>query len=80
MLYEKGRKETGAYIKSRSYSLNCLIFKKTNLFIWLFLVLAAAHGIFDLHCVIQDLQWQHVGFSSVTKDQTLTPCMGSMES
>ena len=48
------------------------------LFIWLCLVLLATHGIFDVACR-KFLVW-HMGSSSLTKDQTWTPCIGNSES
>ena len=57
------------------------------LFIWLYQVLVPAMGIFDLHCSMQGLQFwhsnsqlQHVGSSSLARNQTWAPCAGSAES
>ena len=38
-------------------------------------VLVLAHGIFNLHCSMQDLWSQHVGSRFLTGDQTGSPCM-----
>jgi len=55
-----------------------------HLFIWLYQVLVAAWGIFNIHCGMQGLflvmVYKHVGSSSLTRDQTLTLCTGSTES
>ena len=57
----------------------CDVFFKKNiyLFIWLCQVLVAS-GIFS--CSMWDLQLRHVGSSSLTRDQTWAPCIGSTES
>ena len=49
-----------------------------NLFIWLLQVLFAACGVFS--CGMQTLSCGHVGFSSLTRDWTRGPCIGSTES
>ena len=72
------------------------VFIFTCLFIWLHWVLLEAHRILDLHCSRWDLSavacqliswvWYansrlgHVGSSSLTRDQTQAPCIGSLES
>ena len=43
-------------------------------------LLVVAHGIFDIHCGMQDLQLQPVESSFLTMDWTQAPCTGSMES
>ena len=49
------------------------------LFIWLHWVFVAARGL--LSCGMQTLSCgMHVGSSSLTRDQTWAPCIGSMES
>ena len=51
------------------------------LFIWLYQVLVAAWGIFDLGCDMQDLfSCGMLGSSSLTKNQTQAPCILSTES
>ena len=52
-----------------------LFFKK---YFWLCWVLVVAHGIFS--CGMLDIQWEHVGSSSLIRDQTWAPCIGRMES
>ena len=37
-------------------------------------------SMWDLHCDMWDLQLQHVGSSSLTRDSTRAPCIGSTES
>ena len=54
-----------------------IAFKK-NLFICLLRVLFAARGVFS--CGMQTLSCGHVGFSSLTRDWTQDPCIGSTES
>ena len=47
-----------------------------DIFIWLHGVLVVAHGLFHVYCSMQDLQLQHVGSDSLTRDQTWLPCIG----
>ena len=49
--------------------------KFKNIYLLLFIYLAEP----GLSCSRQDLQWQHVGSSSLTRDQTQAPCTGSRE-
>ena len=58
-------------------------FKKLFLFIWLHQVLAAAQQISSLPWGTQDLfffQLLHPGSTSLTRDHTQAPCIGSPES
>ena len=65
-----------------------IIFKKNYLFIWLYWVLVGARRIFSLSCNRQDFScsmWTlSCGIcspsSSLTRDWTWTPCIGSSES
>ena len=52
------------------------------LFIWLHHILVAAHAIFSLHCSRQHMgsSLRHAGSTSLTRDQTWAPCIGSMKS
>ena len=59
-----------------SVSLNTYLFF-TYLFIWLHWVLVVTCGIFWLWLV--NCWLQHVGSSSLTRDQTWAPCFGSAE-
>ena len=56
------------------------LFLKYLFITWLFLVLAMASGTFDRHCSTEDLWFWHVGSSSVTRDWTWAPCIGSAKS
>ena len=49
------------------------------LFIWLCWVIVVAHGIFDLHCGMQNLKLQHAGSSYLTRGQNWAPCILSVE-
>ena len=49
-------------------------------FFWLHHVLGAASRIFSLGCGTQDLQLQHVGSSSLTRDLTQALCIGNTKS
>ena len=69
-----GREEPLTYVFIFDYLFDCAI-------------LVVALGIFDRHCNMQGLwlrhansQLQHVGSSSLTRDRTLAPCIGSLES
>ena len=48
--------------------------------IWLCWVLVVAHRLCDLHCRVWGLQLQHVGSSSLNRDRTWAPSIGSKES
>ena len=52
-------------------------FFSIHLFIWLHQVLIVAHGLFNLHHTMRDLQPWRVGSSSLTKDPTWANCIGS---
>ena len=57
------------------------IYIYTYSFIWLYQVLVAALRIFHLHCSMLDLQLRYVkSISSLTKDQTGAPRIGSLQS
>ena len=56
-------------------SLNNIFFLFKYLFIWLGHVLVVACRILSLHCSIQDLYLQYVGYSSLTRDWTWTPAL-----
>ena len=45
--------------------------------IWLYQLLVTACGIFDLSCGIMNQELRHVESSSLTRDQTHSPCIGS---
>lgn len=51
-----------------------------NFFTWLCQVLLVACGIFNLHCGMRNLQFWHVVYSSLTRDQNQTPCIGNLKS
>ena len=56
----------------RTFWISDIFFLKMSIFIY--------PAVLGLSCCMQDLQLQHVGSSSLTRDQTWVPCIGSMQS